>query len=59
MRRLVWYLRSIFCTHEWTTVAQGKIEKAWPPSLRGDVIGTCVIKECRKCGWRWQQNVRL
>lgn len=49
MRWIVWYLRSVFCAHEW------RDEERWVDATdqytRMRREGVKVSATCRKCGW--------
>ena len=59
MKALIWWFRSAFCRHEWRVKAEADVEKSWPPSMRGEMLGRITVKECVKCGWLWQQRTGL
>lgn len=59
MKALIWWLRSAFCKHDWKLKSEGEVIKAWPASMRGDLLATITVKECKKCGWLWQQRTGL
>ena len=56
MRTFIWWLRSAFCKHDWKDVNAYVVEKTWPPSMVGQITAEILVKECNKCGWRWQQR---
>lgn len=56
MRALVWWLRSAFCRHDWQNVSCGEVVKVWPPSMVRRPVAVIIIKECKKCQWRWMQR---
>lgn len=57
MRRLFWWMRSMFCGHQWrsrgTTVCEVRLTQRHPVHDKY----TLDIKECTKCGWIWRQRI--
>lgn len=59
MRKLIWWLRSAFCKHEWRERGTTRI---WGLDKDGKRAGehpfyTLAAKECTRCGWIWRQKV--
>lgn len=59
MRKLVCWLRSIFCKHEWRERGTTRI---WWMDEEGRQWGqhpryTMLSKECTRCGWVWRQKL--
>lgn len=58
MRRLVWWLRSAFCSHDWKQIG---VVTIYTMDEDGRQLGSLptgqkIIKECQKCGWLWTQR---
>lgn len=55
MRAFIWWLRSLFCRHDFRVLKDGAVVVEY------DSGGTrpyyaIKLSECTKCGWRWTQK---